>query len=208
MEEYGELGRLLAAAAEALDENDVGAGVSALGQLYDPRALPGILRHAAYPSPDVRMAVAAALPGCMGAGAENDAGHAALIDAALSTLIALARDEDADVRDWATFGLGSQLDVDTSAVREALADRLDDPEGDIAGEALVGLARRRDPRALPRILAWLDGEPGNLIVEAAEELAAPECLPALLRLKERGWQAEVPSDVAKLHDAIAACSGA
>jgi hypothetical protein len=53
----------------------------------------------------------------------------------------------AKVRGWATFCLGSELDADGPAVREALLRRVDDPEGDAAGEALVGLARRGDPRA-------------------------------------------------------------
>jgi HEAT repeat protein len=70
-------------------------------------------------------------------------------------------------RDWATFGLGTQLDEDTGPIREALAGRLDDEDRDTAGEALLGLARRGDPRALPALLSRLGDAPGNLIVEAA-----------------------------------------
>ena len=111
---------------------------------------------------------------------------------AVAALVRLAADPDSDVRDWATFGLGSQLDVDTYAVREALVAGLADKAGNTAGEALVGLARRHDPRTLLPLLARLEDDPGNLIVDAARELGAPDALAALLRLKEEGWQDDGP----------------
>jgi hypothetical protein len=70
---------------------------------------------------------------------------------------------------------------------------------------LVGLARRHDPRVLPVLLARLDGNPGNLVVEAAAELGAPEALPALERLKREGWQEHNPLP-SVLDDALRACS--
>jgi hypothetical protein len=70
---------------------------------------------------------------------------------AIDALIRLSSDVDENVRDWATFGLGSQLDdVDTVAIRDALAARLDDAHEDTRYEALVGLALRKDARAIPR----------------------------------------------------------
>lgn len=66
----------------------------------------------------------------------------------LDCLIAWSRDEDAAVRDWATFTLGTQLDVDSRDVRQALRDRLDDANFDTRCEAFVGLARRLDERAV------------------------------------------------------------
>jgi hypothetical protein len=122
---------------------------------------------------------------------------------AIEALIALSADPDGETRDWATFGLGSQLEEeDTDAIRDALAARLDDPDGDTSGEALLGLALRRDPRAL---LARLDDDPGNLIVEAAAALGAPEALPALQHLKREGWELDEPRP-SLLDDALRACA--
>ena len=114
-----------------------------------------------------------------------------------------AANEDGDVRDWATFGLGSQLDADSDAIRAALAARLHGQSGDAAGEALLGLVRRHDPRALSPLLSSLQTDPGNLIVEAAAELGAREALPVLLQLKAQGWGDD--ADRALLDQAIAAC---
>ena len=173
------------------------AAVTALGHLWDPRALPAIVRQAGHRSANVRSSVAFAIPGAAGDPPSPDA---------IGALIALSADPDPEARDRATFGLGSQFeDQDTEAIRDALAARLDDPDGDAAGEALLGLAHRRDPRALPVLLARLDDDPGNLIVEAAAELRAVEALPALQRLKREGWQLDDPRP-SVLDDALRACA--
>jgi len=179
------------------DADVVAAAVSALGFLWDPRALPAILRQAGHPSANVRYSVAFGIPGAAGDPPSPDA---------IEALIALSADQDGETRDWATFGLGSQFEgEDTDAIRAALAARLDDPDGDTSGEALLGLARRRDPRALPVLLARLDDDPGNLIVEAAAALGAPEALPALQRLKAEGWELDEPRP-SVLDDALRACA--
>jgi HEAT repeat protein len=58
----------------------------------------------------------------------------------------MSRDTDNNVRDWATFALGTLFDADTPEIRDALFDRVADPHDDTRSEALVGLARRSDPR--------------------------------------------------------------
>ncbi|GAA3228774.1 HEAT repeat domain-containing protein [Dactylosporangium siamense] len=186
-------------AACADDRPDViDAAVTALGHVGDHRALATILGHAGHVSDEVRFAVAGTLPRVAGDPPDPRA---------VAALIRLSADPDPEVRDWATFGLGSQLDADGEQVRAALAARLTDEDGDAAGEALLGLARRGDPRALAPLLAWLDDDPGNLVVEAAGVLGASEALPALLRLKESGWQLRDPMPFV-LDTAIQACSAA
>jgi HEAT repeat protein len=173
------------------------SAILALGHLADSRGLAVVTAHAGHPSPQVRVAVAVALPTVAGDPPEQ---------AAIAALIRLTSDPDAQVRDWATMGLNAPCEVDSPAIRQALADRLDDPEGDVAGEALLGLAQRGDPRALAPLLSRLAGSrPGNLIVEAAGALGTPEALPALLRLKNAGWAEDDPRP-SVLDQAITACS--
>ncbi|MEE1754994.1 ankyrin repeat domain-containing protein [Streptomyces sp. SP18CS02] len=131
-------------AREAVDAEPVSAVVGALGDQGDPAALPELLRHAGHPDPAVRRRVALALTGLV------PEGH----DEGVRALMALSGDREARVRVPATRALAEAPDA-SSAVREALAARLDDPDGDTAAEAARGLARRQDVRAvdvLERIL--------------------------------------------------------
>jgi len=127
---------------------------------------------------------------------------------AIEALIELSSDDDEDVRDWATFGLGSQIDTDTPEIRKALFRRAIDStdKGNAPGEGLVGLAKRQDGRAFELILKRLEaGNAGNLIFEAAEYLADPRLSPALENLRDvREYSAY---DRNRLEDAIAACKG-
>jgi len=192
----GETLPILIAACDDGRAEVLGSAITALGHLADPRGLTAVLRHAAHPADEVRFAAAAALPAVAGDPAAA---------AAVAALIQLSADPDPEVRDWATFGLGSQIEADSMPLRQALAARLDDPGGDTAGEALLGLARRRDPVALPVLLSRLADSPGNLIVEAAAALGAPAALPALRGLKRDGWQQDDPRP-SVLDEAISACS--
>lgn len=172
------------------------SALCSLGHLYDARALETLLAHARHPDRDIRFAVAVSLPSAMVD--DEPAGIEALMD--------LMADEDAEVRDWATTGLGSCVDADSEKIRDALARRLDDDGGDTAGEAMVGLGRRGDPRCFEPILAALtSGNVGNLIVEAAAELADPRFLPALQALADERW-AEGDPRGEWLQTAIARCS--
>jgi HEAT repeat protein len=173
------------------------SAISALGKQWDVRALPTVLEHRLDADPDVRLAVAQAVPSVVSDPPEADA---------VASLLELMRDSACDVRDWATLGIGTLLeDVDGDDIRQALTERLDDPDGDTAGEALVGLARRRDPGIIERVRGLL-AEPnvGNLTVEAAGELADPRLLPALERLRTTGWSQRDPRG-RLLEPAIAAC---
>ena len=177
----------------------VQSAVVALGHLADPRGLDAALRQAAHDDEDVRQAVAFTLPSVTGDVASPEA---------VAALVRLSSDRSDFVRDWATFGLGLEWAGDSEQIRRALLDRVGDPDPEIAGEAFLGLARRGDRRMLAALCAALeDSDPAYILIEAAAELAAPELLPALRRLKQR----ETPDDDAEtwqLDEAIIACTSA
>ena len=136
----------------------------ALGHLHEVRAVEAVLDLVRHPDADVRYAVVHSLSGL-----EDDRAVAALIE--------LSADADRDVRNWATFGLGSLIDMDTPALREALVARLSEDDGEIRGEALVGLASRGDVRIIPVMLRELEignaasATGGTLLSEAGEAIA-------------------------------------
>lgn len=147
------------------------AAVRALGAGQDGRAVPVLLALAGHPDAEVRRAVAEALPP-VSAGAPGRV---------LPVLIRLTGDADPEVRDGATFALGFQVDADSPAVRAALWSRTADGYAAAREEGIRGLARRRDPRALPLLAELLDDEAGAhvLTFRAAAILGAPELLPHL-----------------------------
>jgi HEAT repeat protein len=121
---------------------------------------------------------------------------------AFDTLAELTRDPEADVRDWATFALGTRVEADTPGLREALVERLADPDDDTRAEAMVGLARRGDRRVLPALREELASDSvGTLAVEAAALIGEPDLYPLLVAL--RGWWV---LDAESLAEAIRACS--
>ncbi len=174
------------------DEKEVdvlSAILIALGHLGQPEAIEPACRFCKHPDAEVRLGVVFALTG-----QENQA--------AIDVLIGLSRDKDAHVRDWATFALGQQIDLDTSAIREALVARLDDADYDTRCEAIVGLAERGDRRVIPIISRELASDCiGSLVVEAAATIPDPQFYPLLIALRE-WWDVCETS----LNEAIEACS--
>lgn len=165
----------------------------ALGHIGDERAVEPLSRLRDHPSPDVRYGVVHGL-----LRQENER--------AIQALIELSADEDTEVRDWATFGLGAQIDADTPEIRDALFARLADEDGATRGEALVGLARRKDERVIePLIRGLASANAGNLAIEAAHEVGDARLRPALLRLRERWGVDEGSLDRRLLYEAISRC---
>ncbi len=126
---------------------------------------------------------------------------------AIQALIDLSIDKDEDVRNWATFGLGSQIETDTQAIRDALLARVisetgeDDTIAEIRGEALLGLAIRKDKRVInPLIVELESGCVGILSVEAAKEIGDAKLYPTLINLQE--WW-DIDSNL--LQEAISSC---
>lgn len=135
------------------------SAISALGHIRDPRAVAPVAAFHSHPSEEIRFTVAFAL-GCF----PND-------PLSVQTLLTLMEDADADVRDWATFGLGVLGDQDSAEIREAMFRRLSDTHVDAREEALVGFAKRRDTRIVPHVVTALQQpEITYCVVEAAYTL--------------------------------------
>jgi hypothetical protein len=124
----------------------------------------------------------------------------------VEALSKLSGDTDRDVRDWATFTLGSQFESDSPILRQALHDRLADEVPDVRGEALVGLARRRDPRIAAEVLRELEGKfHGDRAIESAGIPGDSMFLPALKALEQRLTDGTDAHFHGSLQAAIAAC---
>jgi HEAT repeat protein len=99
---------------------------------------------------------------------------------AIDTLIILTNDKIASIRDWATFGIGTQIDRNNKSIRDALWKRVNDKDQDTKLEAIFGLAKRKDIRIKEIIKReLLDGEFGTLLFEAIQELNDKGFLPLL-----------------------------
>lgn len=169
--------------------------IFALGHRADPRAIEALLSFVDNPSADIRYAT---VHGLM----PHD------VPKVVAALAKLSRDSDRDVRNWATFTLGSQYDSTSPTLCAALQDRVTDPDPEIRGEALIGLARRGDVSIAPIVQRELEGEfHGDWAVEAASLLADPRFLPALKGLLMRLAGEDVVYFRGSVEGAIAACEG-
>jgi hypothetical protein len=170
----------------------------AFGHLKDARAIPEVVPLVRHPLSSVRFAVVHALS------AQEDA-------VAVAGLIELSNDEDSDVRDWATFGLGQRIEADNAEIREALRARLTDTDPDTRLEAISGLALRKDAGVIDHIIAALEaGEVGASIYDAVTDLASPTFCKHLKGTKQSGQA--LPEAVAKSdylqsawQEAVSAC---
>ncbi|MFN0026836.1 MAG: hypothetical protein ACKV2O_06570 [Acidimicrobiales bacterium] len=123
-------------------------------------------------------------------------------DPVVVALMGLSAHDDPDVRNWATFGLGTQVPVDGAAVRDCLAARLTDSHEDTRAEALGGLARRHAPGIVNHVRQALEAAAvGRLAVEAAALLRGPSLGATLAGLAE-WWDV----DVALLDTARQSCA--
>jgi hypothetical protein len=143
----------------------------ACGATKDASCVPALVELAAHDSAEVRRTVAEALAWAM---LERPGG------VGLDVLMNLTRDEDPEVRNWATFSLGWQLPIDGDPIRDALWERIVDPYPEVREEAARGLARRRDRRATPYIAELLARDDAHVhTFDAAAFLHEPALLPLL-----------------------------
>jgi len=151
-------------AAAHLDDEDplvARSAAWALAHLQGERAISSLISLSKCADAQVRRAVAVGMAG-------SDRPDA------INTLVELMEDDDDEVRNWATFGLGNVGfgSLDSPDIREALRRRLNDSFSEVRDEAVWGLARRRDPAALRLLMhrlnseEWIDGD----------EMAAAEVL--------------------------------
>jgi hypothetical protein len=95
-------------------------------------------------------------------------------------LIFLSRDKRADVRDWATFSIGSLRESNDPKLIAALWERVDDKDEDTRYEAFTGLAKRKQVEMKKYIKAELEtNQFGSQLFEAIAELNDTDFLPQL-----------------------------
>jgi HEAT repeat protein len=149
----------------------------ALGHRDSAAATADVLPHTRHASEEIRYAATFAL-------LTQDSPEA------VAAMLKLSEDEDDEIRNWATGGLGSQIDVDTPEIRSALRARLGELDDEIRGEALLGLARRGDRDVIEPLIRELSlDEVTRLALEAADEMGDQRLLPYLEAIDE-WWDGE------------------
>ena len=139
----------------------------ALAHLGGDAAVSALITVRKNPDPDVRWAVANGLFGSERADA-------------IATIIELMDDADDNVRDWATFALGTQCKADSAEICNALRKRLNDSYEMARDEAVWGLAQHKDPQGIRLLVErlsadeWMAGDE----MAAAETLGVPHNTPA------------------------------
>ena len=127
---------------------------------------------------------------------------------AIKVLIELTKDNVSSIRNWATFGIGSQIEILNKEIKEALWERTKDKHQETKFEALVGLANRGESQIKEIIIEELEkGEYGTLIFEAIERLNDKVYLPYLEKNLEsvlsdqsifKGWKDDLKECIRNL----------
>lgn len=112
---------------------------------------------------------------------------------AIDTLIALSSDRVVSIRDWATFGLGSQISRNNAKIRAALWARVDDADQDTRFEAIVGLAERKDESIKDIIISELKTKDyGMLLFDAIQAMPDKQYLILLQQhYKDALWESGI-----------------
>jgi HEAT repeat protein len=150
----------------------IASAIIALGHIHDPRALPIVYKFVSHENAVARHATAFTL-GCY----SDD-------PASIPGLMLLMMDPDDDVRDWATFSLCVWSEQDSGLICDALAQRIGDGFENVRLEAIAGLSKRGDIRALPALAELLETtpQPAPTLIEGACALLALDAPP-------RNWTA-------------------
>jgi HEAT repeat protein len=176
---------ILVAALDTDDELQLVRTISAVAKTGCDSALEPLLRLSRHRSNAVRLCVAKGLPSLTNGELVFES------DPLTQVLLTLISDQDEEVRNWATFGIGSMVNVDGPTIRAALRAALVDVNGDARAEALTGLVRRRDPCSYDAVVRALTDESiGRLSVQAAAILG-DERLTELLRNLTSWWDIDL-----------------
>jgi HEAT repeat protein len=142
--------------------------IAAAGRRRTSKAIEYFGIHAEHRNPIIREAVAVALGFC-----DDD-------ERSINLLIHLSKDPVDDVRDWATFGLGSQVSISTNEIIQALIERVNEQNLAVASEAIIGLAKREYPGCDTWILERLESDHINiLLIDACIIVKCKKFLPRL-----------------------------
>lgn len=161
---------MLAAPAEPALLAAVLFGIGDVNMHLKTREIDMLLPFVSSREPAIRRAAVAALTGIANM-------------KAIRGLIALSTDSHVQTRNWATFAIGTQSDLDTAEIRKALYARCTDKHYDTRLEAIYGLAKRKDEGVKP----YLEKEFADCtvyVLESIEELHATEYLPRLQAMLE------------------------
>jgi len=174
-------------------EDVISSAAYALGHRNTYEAIKPLLAHEHHPNPRVRHSVVFGLLGLE----DNEA---------IDSLINLSEDEDDNVRNWATFGLGSQIEANTPEVRSALEKRLNDPVSEIRGEALVGLAARGRNSIKEQLIRELaKSDTGTLALEAATLIGSNDLCKPLQDIENTLEDDDNDYFISQLFDALNSC---
>ncbi|WP_397363856.1 hypothetical protein [Olleya sp. R77988] len=111
---------------------------------------------------------------------------------AIRTLIELSQDKHSDIRNWATWALGTQLETDSELIRTALWNRISDKDESARFEAISGLAQRKDNRIteiLKKELEKIDNF-GSLILESIVKFDDKSFIPLIKKQIETNRKAK------------------
>ncbi|MBL4706681.1 MAG: hypothetical protein JKY54_19280 [Flavobacteriales bacterium] len=99
---------------------------------------------------------------------------------AINLLIEFTEHQTSSIRNWATFGIGTLIELDNREIRDALWKRVDDADFETKSEAIVGLANRKDMKVKEIIISELkNGNYGTLLFGAILTLDDKDFLPLL-----------------------------
>jgi len=96
----------------------------------------------------------------------------------IDALIVLMQDENYNVRNWSTFSMAQITESNTPKICDALYKNLFDKKLEVRGEALLGLALRKDKRVIDAIIEDLQ-KPfyGSWIFSAIQEMPHKSYIP-------------------------------